>query len=246
MRVKLTALAVAVALAAACLGCGGGREETNTLTRRPPKANALEGRSVLIVLAGDGFRDEEAYLTRDTLTAAGAAVRFCAPRVEPVHAAIMGSIMPDLALTDVSVEDYDAIVFVGWLGGPGLDGNEAARSLASSAASAGKVVAGIDHGITVLERTGLVQPLASADDEGEPSEVHGASESEIGQPEGGVVASGGARRAIPATPEQLAEEDFVPQTVVRDGRIVTAVGPRDATRFAHEIVSAIRDLAAEG
>lgn len=270
MRVKSIALLALSALMAAGLGCARDEEGGVGFIPRSLRANALDGRSVLIVIPGDGYRDEEAYVTRDTLAAAGAAVSFAAPTTQEAKAAIMGSLTPDVALSAVSVEDYDAVVFVGWQGEPGLAGNEAATALAEAAGAAGKVVAGIDQGISVLEASGLVEPLEGAAEggsapttgeasspgaeEGETAEesaesavtVESAPGAEGDEGEAAAVSAiGSARRAVPPTPEELADEDHEPETVVRDGSIVTAVGPRDAGGFAQHISAALAEAAAQ-
>lgn len=271
MRGKSIALLALTALVVAGLGCGRDEEGGAEFPMRSPQANAAEGRSVLIVIAGDGYRDEETYVTRDALNASGAAVTLAAPSTAEARAAIMGSLTPDVALAEASAEEYDAIVFVGWEGGPGLAGDEAALALASDANAAGKVVAGIGQGIGILEAVGLVQPLeggseAATDQSpaeespvgpegGEPTAAPESADSaepptttdvSDGQPEGEggqAPTTGLARRAVPATPEQLEDENFEPETVVRDGRVITAVGPRDAMGFAHAIVQALAEAA---
>lgn len=265
MRVKSIALLALSALMAAGLGCAREEEGGVGFTPRSLRANALDGRSVLIVIPGDGYRDEEAYVTRDALAAAGAAVSFAAPTTQEAKAAIMGSLTPDVALPEASVEDYDAVVFVGWQGEPGLAGNEAATALAEAAGAAGKVVAGIDQGISVLEAAGLVERLeGAAEGESEPTTdeasapgtvesetteesaesavaVESAPGAEGDDEEAAVSATGPARRAVPPTPEDLADEDLEPETVVRDGNIITAVGPRDAGGFAQHISAALAE-----
>jgi putative intracellular protease/amidase len=301
MRAKIIALIVIVSLAGLAGLWAAYTKATTELEAEyigPAAPDALEGLTMLIVLPGDGYRDETVYVPRDVFAGSQGEVRFAAPTMDEAKAAIIGTLQPDLTLADVVLEDYAGVVFAGWEGEGGLATIPEAAELARAASAAGMAVGGIGSSIEVLEAAGLVAPLEvpeevpeeapqesppsepdSADDEppveateepvpteddieeaaggeaeGAPAEetppepaepVEPEEPTEAGEGEDAPEAAtengdGPAERVIPPTEEQLADEDFEPINVLRDGTIVTALGPRDAAGFAQEMIRAVQ------
>lgn len=85
-------------------------------------------KKVLLIIAQNGFQIKEYSDTRTELEAAGISVITASPKHAPALSHKDGEIMPDIALPEVKLSDYDGVFAIG---GPGalesLDNEEAAR-----------------------------------------------------------------------------------------------------------------------
>ncbi|TFL19883.1 type 1 glutamine amidotransferase domain-containing protein [Jannaschia formosa] len=119
-------------------------------------------RSKILILATDGFEQSELEVPRDQLRDQGATVHVATPDGE----AIMGwdtkdwgrEAKADLALADVDVDAYDALVLPGGQINPDiLRVNEDAIALIRTFAERGKPIAAICHAPWLLIEAGLVE-----------------------------------------------------------------------------------------
>ncbi|MBD3175328.1 MAG: hypothetical protein GF320_09110, partial [Armatimonadia bacterium] len=167
MRAKIIALIVVLSLAGLAGLWAAYTKATTEMEAEyigPAAPDALEGLTMLIVLPGDGYRDETVYVPRDVFAGSQGEVRFAAPTMDEAEAAIIGTLQPDLTLADVVLEDYAGVVFAGWEGEGGLATIPEAVELARAASAAGMAVGGIGSSIEVLEAAGLVAPLEAAEE----------------------------------------------------------------------------------
>ncbi|GEM_PF-5147025 len=74
---------------------------------------SLEGNSVLIVVSSQGFQDEEYTAARSALEAEGVKVAVSCKKAGPATGLKGLEVPVDVLLGDVSVNDYDALLFVG-------------------------------------------------------------------------------------------------------------------------------------
>lgn len=88
----------------------------------------MHNKKVLLIIAQQGFQSKEYFDTREALQEEGVRVVTTAPLHEMAYSHMGDEVMPDLALSDVRVTDYDGVFAIG---GPGaleyLDTTETAR-----------------------------------------------------------------------------------------------------------------------
>lgn len=168
--------------------------------------------AILLIVAPEGFRDEEYFEPRDVFESAGYTVVVASLTLDTANGMLGGQVVPDLLLADVDVADYDAVVFVGGQGSAAYFDDPQAHRVAQSAVDQGKVLAAICIAPIALARAGVLEgrqaTLSSPDSQ--------CAELEAG---GATCTSG---------------------PVERDGRIVTATGPEVSTAFAEAVVQALQ------
>lgn len=200
-----------VALALALTSCGRTQREPVAATSggESVAATRIEGKSVLMVIAQEQFRDEELSVPKEAFETAGARVTVAAPAKAPAKGMLGATVMPDLELAAVSVEEYDAVVFVGGVGAQSLFDDPTAHALAKGAAEGGKVVAAICLAPSILARAGLLDGRRAT----------------VWMSEKQTLSAHGA--------------EYTGEAVTVDGSIVTANGPEAAGRFAHAVINAL-------
>ncbi|RLJ07598.1 MAG: hypothetical protein DRP12_01950 [Candidatus Aenigmatarchaeota archaeon] len=165
---------------------------------------------ILLVIAPEGFRDEEYFDTKAVLEAAGVETETASKTPGEKQGMLGGKAKAELGLGDVKPEDYDGIVWVGGVGAQVYFDDERALELAKSFYQAGKLVAAICIAPVILANAGLLKGRKATCWNGKFREM---------------LLQAGA--------------DFQEQDVVRDGKLVTANGPHAAKSFAEEILKAL-------
>ena len=121
----------------------------------------------LLVIAPENFRDEEYFHTKEELEKAGVETITASRSVGTCTGMMGGTAEAELGLRDVSVDDYDAIIFVGGGGSAIYFNNPVALDIAKKAS--GKVVAALCIAPTILANAGLlngVKATAFSSEEG--------------------------------------------------------------------------------
>lgn len=172
-------------------------------------APTLQGKSILMIIAHQDFRDEEYEEPRQLFEAKGATIIVASSSLEIAKGTLGAQVKPDLLLEDAAVGDYDAIVFVGGPGAQEYWDDPVAHAVAQEAVAQRKVLAAICIAPTTLAKAGVLQ--------GKKATVF-SSEAE-------ALKSGGA--------------NYTGASVERDELIITADGPKAATKFAEEIAKAL-------
>jgi protease I len=113
-------------------------------------------RRALFVLPPENFRDEEFLDPRAILEAKGFAVDVASSARVPVRGMLGHEIRPDLLLSDVDVDAYEVVVFVGGGGARLLWESPLAQSVARRAVGRGKILASICMGSGTLARAGVL------------------------------------------------------------------------------------------
>jgi len=176
------------------------------LLRRGP---SITGKKVLLIIAPTDFNDTEYGTTRSVLEQAGATVSVASTTTETARSDET-QVTPDLAITDVNVGNYDAVVFIGGMGvETAYFDNITAQQIASNAYNQGKVVGAICIAPVVLAKAGILN--------GKHATVYNDYAAQL--------TAGGAI--------------YTDQPVVTEGKIITANGPDASTAFANAIVSAL-------
>lgn len=172
-------------------------------------ATPLAHRTILMVVAPSGFRDEELFVPKQIFEAAGATVEIASTVRGTARGMLGGLVEPDLTVASARPEGYAAIVIAGGIGSPEhLWESAPLRALVSVAHEVGTPVAAICLSPAVLARAGLLRGRRAT-----------------------VYDDVRARHELTAGGAQ-----YVPEPVVVDGNVVTATGPRDAEAFAKAVV----------
>ncbi len=165
--------------------------------------------TVLMVIAPEGFRDEEYVEPRDVLRERGARVVTASVAPGPCRGKLGLMARAEVALFEADPSDYDAVVFVGGGGSEVFFDDLDARSLARRMYEDGKPVAAICIAPTVLANAGLL--------EGRPATCFSS-----------------ARDALVSAGAEVTDAP-----VEQDGTIITASGPEAATGFGERLAEAL-------
>lgn len=230
MRSSLFPAIVVCALLPWMLGCQEVEKVANRLQQKvsgkqatapaEPRAveaekEAIESGTIGLLIASEGYQDEELDKARTTFVEAGFDVQVLSFFGGQANGALGGETAVDKLLEDVldSVDDYVAVVLIGGPGAAFYHKEKKAHELVQKAAAAGKVVGAICLAPFTLGYAGVLKG-------------HQAT------------AWVGGRY----TREMLAAEGalFRDDAVVVDGNLVTANGPDAAGAFANAIVATLK------
>lgn len=116
--------------------------------------------SKVLIIATNGFQEDELFSPREYLMEHGADVHLASPEMKEISAGEGDNrkIKPDMMLSDVNVDDYDALVLPGGLANPDtLRINDDVKRITAKFTNDGKVVAAICHGPWILIDAGVAQ-----------------------------------------------------------------------------------------
>lgn len=165
---------------------------------------------VVMLIAHEGFRDEELFDTKAELEKAGHKVTVASTALTPARGMIARKAEVDVLLDKVGTE-YDAIVFVGGSGAAQFYTNAKAIDLARKYYSANKVVAAICIAPGILAKARILNHRKATCFHGECDQM--------------IEASGG---------------ECTGEAVEVDGKIITADGPGSAREFGRAIAAALK------
>ena len=174
----------------------------------------------VLMIATDGFENDELFKPRQALLDAGATVTLASIREDPIQGEKGGekadTITPDMLLADVDTEEFDALVIPGGVGNPDkmrMQGR--AVQIVEEFMDDEKVVAAICHGPWLLVEADVV--------------------------DGRRVTGWPSIR----TDLENAGADVVDEEVVVDGKLITSRKPDDIPAFNRAIAGALQaELAA--
>jgi protease I len=167
----------------------------------------------VLIIASNGFEQDELFVPLRRLRDAGCEVAVAAPTVAPIRATVLDEpgewITPDLTIADARAGEWDALLLPGGLINPDhLRTNGDAVALVRAFVDAGKAVGAICHGPWLLIEANGVR--------GRPVTGWRSIRTDL-RNAGGLVSDG---------------------PVVVDGALVTAVGPEDSAAFADALLRA--------
>lgn len=162
--------------------------------------------NVLMVLANHDFRDEEYLETYEALFSAGIGVKIAALSNEDCVGISGTTVSTDFTLDEVSVDQFDGIVFIGGVGIEGYIHDESIHNVVRAFFSADKLVAAICWAPAILAQAGVLT---------------------------GKKATGwsGAKNDL-----EKGSATYTGETITVDGKIITADGPDSAMAFGNELV----------
>jgi len=167
---------------------------------------------VLMVIAPEGFRDEEYQKPHDEFRKAGFEIVTASSVQGEAMGMLGGTAVAEETIDELHGTDFDAVVFIGGGGAKVFFDDADAHRIASEAAASGKVVAAICIAPAILANAGVLRgkKATSFNDQS----IIGIMKSK------GAVHTGA--------------------DVERDGKIITSSGPAAAAKFGQEIVKALR------
>ncbi|MEM4359065.1 MAG: DJ-1/PfpI family protein [Candidatus Bilamarchaeaceae archaeon] len=173
---------------------------------------------VLMIVAPEKYRDEELEIPKKYLEDKGHKIEIASTRKGRCNGMLGGSAEASLSLSDVAVEEYDAIIFVGGAGTPIVRKEPRALEIARESAVKGKIVAAICWAPTILAKAGVLKNKNAT--------VWLGNDPEYGMETNKVIEKFGGK--------------YISEGVVVDGKIVTADGPSNAKQFAEAIAKLLR------
>jgi len=180
-------------------------------------AAKLSGKRVLLVIAPEQFRDEELFQPQAIFKSEGAHTTIAACKLGEAKGMLGGTVQPDLLISDVKAENYDACVVIGGMGSPTYLWNDSdLHNILQSMQKQNKVVAAICLSGAVLANAGVLK--------GKKATVWAMPESLESLKNGGA--------------------HYVNEPVVQDGFVVTADGPEAANRFGEAVVEVLASVSA--
>ncbi|MBN2015381.1 DJ-1/PfpI family protein [Candidatus Dojkabacteria bacterium] len=165
--------------------------------------------NIVLVLGANDYNDEEFTRVRDALEAENYNVTIASKGVTTAKGMNGGVAQVDLDITEVNVEDFDAIVFIGGSGAHEFFDDKDAQNLSKEFYNNGKITAAICSAPTILANAGLL--------EGKDATCFPGYEDNL--------TSKGA--------------NYTADPVTQDGLIITGSGPESATSFGEKIVEAL-------
>lgn len=179
----------------------------------------LKGKRILII-ATDGFEQDELFRPREALLDAGAEVTLASIATDPItgekHGEKGASITPDRTLDEVDSADFDLLLIPGGVANPDRMRMEPrAIEIVGAFADEGKPIAAICHGPWLLAEADLI--------------------------DGRRVTSWPSIRTDLAN----AGADVVDEEVVVDGQLITSRKPDDIPAFNRAVIAALQEALAE-
>ena len=173
---------------------------------------------VVFIIAQENFRDEELLVPKQILEEGGVECDVAAPVLREATGKLGGKIMPNLAIKQIDVSAYDAVVVVGGPGAPTLMDYPEVPKLLRNVVAAKKVLASICIApAAVLARSGVIEKKKATVWKGK---LDGRKTSDI--------------------LEQDGKARFVDAPIVIDERLITANGPDAARTFGEAILTQLQ------
>jgi protease I len=169
----------------------------------------LTEKKALLIIAPNDFEDIEFLHTKEELEKAKVRIIVASTKKE-IATGMQGTrVKVDIALDEVNVTEFDAIIFIGGLGACPYYTDDKALSLATEAFRYGKIVCAICVAPLILSKAGVLK--------GRHATVYDLKIKELTQ--------------------LLTEEGavYTEKQVVVDGNIITANGPASAREFGRTI-----------
>lgn len=178
----------------------------------------LEGMKVMVLIAPEGFRDEEYAQTHAALVGAKAAVEVVSTHTGVCHGKLGSVAHAHMTLDDAVNETWDCIVLIG---GPGAEcyiDDERVEKIARDVAERGKVIAAICLAPVILAHAGLLDGVEAT-----------------------VFPDPGYEKDLEAHGAQLVKRAVVVgENNINGAPVVTGNGPEAALAFGLELTNVLR------
>jgi len=168
---------------------------------------------VLMVVAQQGFRDEELLVTKEVLKAERHDIKIASLTRGKAKGMLGAEVVPDLAAHEANPDFFDAVVIVGGQGAVKLAESPDVIRLVQGAFAKGKVLAAICIGPVTLARAGVLS--------GKRATVFKSADCVRALKEGGALYTG--------------------EDVAVDEKLVTACGPHVAGEFGRKLCEMLKE-----
>ena len=172
-------------------------------------ATQAVGKTALFIIPSQGFQDDELFQAKRALDLSGVRTVIASRTAGAIQGMLGNQAQAMLALNQVRVEDFDAIIFVGGPGAEEYFEDPLARSIAREAARNKKILGATSIAPTILAGAGVLTGVRVTGFVSEKEKLQQAGAIYIGIP------------------------------VERDGNIITTSGPMAAPDFARALVAAL-------
>lgn len=162
-------------------------------------------KKVAMIIASKDFRDEEYLKPKEILSKAGAEIVTVCSSLKESIGMFGAKVKPDILLSDLKVENFDAIIFVGGMGSSEYWDNKTAHKIAQEAVSQNKILAAICIAPQTLANAGILK--------GKKATAFPSIKAQLTQ-----------KQAI-----------YSGKPVEVDGNIITGAGPEAAAEFGETI-----------
>ncbi len=173
------------------------------------KGEQIEEKKVVMIIAQRNFRDEELQEPKAILERREIKVTVASSSKDTAIGLSGATVKPDILISEIKTEEYDAIIFVGGPGAIYYWYNPTAHKIAKEAIEKGKILAAISIAPVTLANAGVLKDKKATV---WPSEAYKLIEK-------GAIYTGAKLQV--------------------DDNIITAVGPEEAEEFGEAIVKAL-------
>ena len=173
------------------------------------ESKSLTGKRVVMIIAPEGFRDEELIEPQGILYDRGAEVKVASKSLETAKGMLGVQVKPDLLVSDIKAEDWDAIILVGGGGSSAYWDDSLLHSMLNEAVKQNKIVGAICIAPVTLANAGILA--------GKKATVYSSETQKL--VDKGAECTG--------------------KDVERDGNVITASGPAAAKRFGEALAEAL-------
>ena len=165
----------------------------------------LTGKKILMIVAPDNFRDEELLEPKEIFEGYGAEVMIASKDTNSAEGMLGAFVTVDIDISEIKIEDYDAIIFVGGSGSSVYFDDEMILDLAKKAYEKNKIIGAICIAPSILANSGILKNKKATcfSSEKENLEERGA--------------------------------EYTGRGVEKDDNIITANGPNSASAFGQKI-----------
>ena len=170
----------------------------------------LTNKKVLMVIPPKDFRDSEYNEPRQVIENSGAEIKVGSIQSGIAIGAEGTKVQIDLTVSEVNVEDFDAVVFVGGPGMAQIIDDESLQVLAKKFYDTGKLTAAICVAPAILAKAGILSGKQ-------------------------VTAWAGVKEDL-----ESAGANFTGESVTVDGNVITGNGPATAKEFGEKIVEELK------
>lgn len=167
---------------------------------------SLISKKVLMVIAPKNFRDAEYTKPKSVIESSGAEVKVTSIQGGTSIGAEGTTVQIDLTVSEVKIEDYDAVAFIGGPGMAEITNDESMQILAKKFYDAGKLTTAICVAPAILAKARILSSKRATAWSGVKADLE----------------RGGA--------------NYTGENVTVDGNIITANGPGSAHEFGEKIV----------
>ena len=180
-------------------------------SQKKEKAVSEDGKKAVMIIAQDGFRDEELKEPREILKQKGIKVTIASSSLNPAKGMLGASVKPEILLSELRVEDYDAVIFVGGVGAKQYWDDPTAHRIAREALKKKKVLGAICIAPVILANAGVLSGKKVTVWESEAKRLKGKGATYTSKP------------------------------VEIDGKLVTGSGPKAARQFGQAIAKLLTE-----